>query len=115
MLEQASRKPVWQAEAANPETCETLRKALREVKDPELGLDIIQLGMIRDVEIRGNQVFIRMILTTPFCPYGPTMLDAAQTKAKQAVGLPVQMEMGEESWDKEMMEEGASLDWGLYP
>lgn len=115
MPETVRKKPVWQAEASNPETCEKLRQALREVKDPELGLDIIQLGMVRDVDIKGNQAIIKMILTTPFCPYGPTILDAAKSKAVQALGMSVQMELGYEPWDRGMMEDGASLDWGLYP
>lgn len=109
-----SNKPLWQAEATNPESCEILRKALREVRDPELGLDIIQLGMVRDVEMKGSQVFIKMILTTPFCPYAPAMLEAARTKAAQALKMPVQVELGDEPWDRAMMEEGTGLDWGIY-
>jgi len=109
-----SKKPHWQAEKANPDTCEKLRQALREIRDPELGLDIIQLGMVRDVEIKGNQVLIKMILTTPFCPYGSTMLDATQIKAAQALGMPVQIELGDEIWNPSMMEDGTGMDWGIY-
>jgi metal-sulfur cluster biosynthetic enzyme len=114
MSETEFKKPLWQAETSNPESCEILRKALREVRDPELGLDIIQLGMVRDVEMKGSQVFIKMILTTPFCPYAPTMLEAARAKATQALNLPVQVELGDEPWDRAMMEEGTGFDWGIY-
>lgn len=109
-----NKKPVWQAETANPETCQILRKALREVHDPELGLDIIQLGMVRDVELKGNQVYIKMIFTTPYCPLAPTMLEAARLKASQALNLPAQVELGDELWDRAMMEDDAGLDWGIY-
>lgn len=114
MADVENKKPIWQAEASNPETCEKIRQALRDVRDPELGLDIIQLGMVRDVAMNGTQVNIKMILTTPFCPYGPAMLDAAQTKVKQTLGMPVQVELGEEPWDRAMMEDGTVLDWGLF-
>lgn len=114
MPESESNKPLWQAEASNPESCDVLRNALREVRDPELGLDIIQLGMVRDVEMKGNQVLIKMILTTPFCPYAPVMLEAARAKASQVLNLPVQVELGDETWDRAMMEDGTGLDWGIY-
>ncbi len=114
MSEAELNKPGWQAEGSNPETCEILRKALREVRDPELGLDIIQLGMVRDVEMKGNQVLIKIILTTPFCPYAAAMLEAARSKASQALKIPVQVELGDEPWDRTMMEEGTGLDWGIY-
>jgi metal-sulfur cluster biosynthetic enzyme len=114
MSEPEIKKTIWQAEASNPESCEILRSALREVRDPELGLDIIQLGMVRDVEMKGSQVFIKMILTTPFCPYAPTMLEAARIKASQALNQPVQVELGDEPWDRAMMEDGAGFDWGIY-
>ena len=114
MENSVNKRPIWQAEAHNPETCEKLRQALRDIKDPELGLDIIQLGMVRDVEIKSDLVNIKMILTTPFCPFGPSMLDAAKKKAVESLGIPVQIEMTDEVWDMSMMEEGASPDWGLY-
>jgi metal-sulfur cluster biosynthetic enzyme len=115
MSDKMDKRPIWQAEAANPETCAKLRTALREVKDPELGLDIVQLGMIRDVQLQGNHALIKMILTTPFCPYGPAMMEAARAKAAQALGIAVNVELGDEAWENGMMEEGSSMDWGIYP
>ena len=44
------------------------RKALRKVKDPELNLDLVVLGLIYDVEVTGDHVNVRMSLTTPMCP-----------------------------------------------
>ena len=114
MPDSEPKKTHWQAETTNPESCEILRKALREVRDPELGLDIIQLGIVRDVEMKGNHVFIKMILTTPFCPYAPAILEAARTKASQVLNMPVQVELGDEPWDRNMIEDGAGLDWGIY-
>jgi metal-sulfur cluster biosynthetic enzyme len=106
-------KTPWQADRSHPQKAETLRQALGEVMDPELGLSIIQLGMIRDVEILDKSVSIRMILTTPFCPYGPALMENARQKAEKALELPVVMEMGDEAWEQSMMEEDTGADWGL--
>ena len=84
-----------------------------EVMDPELGLSIIQLGMVREVVIREKNASIRMILTTPFCPYAPALMENARQKAEKVLGFPVTMEMGDEAWDSSMMEEDAGADWGL--
>jgi len=55
-----------------------------------------------------------MILTTPFCPYAPAMLEITRQKAEAALQGPVQIEMGMEMWDFSMMEEGAGGDWRLF-
>jgi metal-sulfur cluster biosynthetic enzyme len=107
-------KVIWQAESTHPELMEPLREGLREVIDPEIGLNIIELGLVRDLEIEGDQAKMTMILTTPFCPYGPALLDMARKKAEEALNMPVTLEMGMEMWDFSMMEEGAGADWGLY-
>ncbi len=88
--------------------------ALRAVVDPELGLNIVELGLIRDVQIREESGHIVMILTTPFCPYAPMMLEEARETAERALGMPVTIEVGMEMWDPSMAEEGIGTDWGLY-
>ncbi|MBI5053860.1 MAG: DUF59 domain-containing protein, partial [Chloroflexi bacterium] len=61
----------WTAEQNNPDLAAQVKAALREVVDPELGMNIIELGLIRDVDLMSARAHIKMILTTPFCPYGP--------------------------------------------
>jgi metal-sulfur cluster biosynthetic enzyme len=107
-------KVIWQAESTHPEMMEPLREGLREVIDPEIGLNIVELGLVRDMEIENDQAKMTMILTTPFCPYGPALLEMARKKAEDALNIPVTLEMGLESWDFSMMEEGAGADWGLF-
>ncbi len=116
MGDQASASPpktLWQADRSHPEQADALRKKLGEVMDPELGLSIIQLGMVREVVIEEKGASIRMILTTPFCPYGPALMENARQKAEAVLGTPVTMEMGEEAWDQSMMEEDSGRDWGM--
>jgi metal-sulfur cluster biosynthetic enzyme len=108
-----SPKPVWQSETSHPEKTAELRAAWSEVMDPELALNILQLGLIREVEIRADGALVRMILTTPFCPYGPALLENARQKAERVLGVPVVMELGAEAWNPAMMDEESGADWGL--
>jgi metal-sulfur cluster biosynthetic enzyme len=89
-------------------------EALRGVNDPELGMNVVELGLIRGIEITDNSCRIEMILTTPFCPYGPELLREARQTAEIAANLPTKVEMGAEMWDPSMMEEDARNDWGLF-
>jgi metal-sulfur cluster biosynthetic enzyme len=109
-----SNRPVWTAEADQPELCEKLREGLAEVVDPEIGLNIIQLGLIRDVRIEPDNALIKMILTTPFCPYGPAMLEATRQKAEAVLVRSTNIDLGMDMWDFSMMEEGLGAEWGLY-
>lgn len=115
MTEENETKVIWEVESTHPEVVEPLREALREVMDPELGLNIIELGLVRNVRQEDNEQFLlTMILTTPFCPYGPAMLDMTRQKAEGFLKKPVKIEMGHEMWDFSMMEDGAGADWGMY-
>jgi metal-sulfur cluster biosynthetic enzyme len=114
MEQKSGQKVIWQLESTHPELVEPVKEALRQVVDPEIGLNIIELGLVRDLVVEDDQAKLSMILTTPFCPYGPALLETARLKAEQAVGRPTIIEMGMEMWDFSMMEEGAGADWGLY-
>ena len=58
-------------------TEEMVRTALKNVYDPEIGLDIVNLGLIYNVDIeeQGKRVSVDMTLTTPACPAGPQILE----------------------------------------
>ena len=87
---------------------------LRQVMDPELGLNVVELGLIRDVELDDKSAKITMILTTPFCPYAPAMINQVKMVAEESLNVSTIVEMGMEMWDPSMMEEGAGADWGLF-
>jgi metal-sulfur cluster biosynthetic enzyme len=106
-------KVAWVAESTHPELIEGFKETMREVVDPEIGLNIIELGLIRDLRISEDDAIITMILTTPFCPYGPAMLETTRQKAEKFLARPTRIEMGLEMWDFSMMEEGVG-DWGMY-
>lgn len=60
-------------------TEELVRLALRRVKDPELNLNVVDLGLVYGITITGTEVTVDMSLTTPACPSGPEIaLDATR-------------------------------------
>jgi len=106
--------PEWEIEKTHPEFVDPLEKNLGKVFDPELGLSIVQLGLVRNVEMKADHALVTMILTTPFCPYGPSIMESARRSAEIVLGLTTKIVYGRETWDPTMMEEGLSDDWGLY-
>ncbi len=104
----------WTIHDTNPELVEPLRAKLSEVVDPEIGMSIIQLGLVRDFSVEDGIGKMKMILTTPFCPYGPALIEMTRQKAVEALNKPVTIEMLPDMWDFGMMEDPSALDWGLY-
>jgi metal-sulfur cluster biosynthetic enzyme len=112
--EQAVNQIKWTIQDTNPELVEPLRAKLAEVVDPEIGMNIIQLGLVRDFSMEDGIGHLKMILTTPFCPYGPAMIEMTKQKAVEGLNKPVTIEMLPDMWDFSMMEDPSALDWGLY-
>lgn len=104
----------WTIHTTHPGLVPVVREKLGEVIDPEIGMSIIQLGLIRDVVIENDIARLKMILTTPFCPYGPAMIEMTKAKAVEGLNMPVTVEMGMDMWDFSMMEDPSALDWGMY-
>ena len=72
---------------ATPLTPDVVRQALRKVKDPELDLNIIDLGLVYDVIIDDGDVQVNMTLTSPGCPAGPMITsDVYRAVRELAVG-----------------------------
>jgi len=91
-------------------TEESVREALRAVMDPELHLDVIALGLVRTVNVDTTPVEVKMLLTTPFCPYGPWLVQQVKETAELATGgRDVKVEVLPLQWNPEMMEDPTLL------
>lgn len=66
---------------------ELVRQALRQVKDPELDLNIMDLGLVYDVEVQEGDVRIQMTLTSPGCPAGPMITNDAHKAVRALDGV----------------------------
>ena len=63
-------------------TTDMVKLALRRVKDPELNLNILDLGLIYDIRLEGNDITVDMSLTSPGCPSGPEIMSDAEAQLK---------------------------------
>ena len=115
MSDEAPVTPIhWDIHDTHPDLVPALRERLAEVVDPEIALNVIQLGLIRKVGIENDEAKLYVLLTTPFCPYGPAMLEMIKQKAQEGLNMPVSIELGMEPWDFSLMEDPSALDWGMY-
>jgi metal-sulfur cluster biosynthetic enzyme len=64
-----------------------VRRALRKVKDPELNLDLVVLGLVYDVEIQDTYVKATISLTSPFCPVAGQIIDEARAALEGIEGV----------------------------
>jgi metal-sulfur cluster biosynthetic enzyme len=73
----------------NDLTVDTVRESLRPIQDPEIFISIVDLGLIRAIEIspEGNKVKVIMTLTTPFCPEGPMIVEAVNETLRALPGV----------------------------
>jgi len=73
--------------------------ALRAVVDPEIGMNVVELALIRQVILAPGQTEIKMILTTPFCPYAGSMIQQVKEQAESVVDHEVKVTLLAERWD----------------
>lgn len=82
--------PEAPANAAADETAlsaDQVKLALRKVKDPELNLNILDLGLIYEIRVEGADVTVDMSLTSPGCPSGPEIMGDAEQQLKALPGV----------------------------
>ena len=75
--------------------------ALYDIHDPEIGMSIVDLDLIKAVEIGadGGPTEIKMVLTTPFCPWAGDLIQTVKTKTEEVVGPPVKVTLLAERWE----------------
>ena len=91
----------------------SIRDGLRDVIDFEIGLDVVALGMIREIDVTEENVQIKMILTSPMCPMASFMMNQVRERASELVDKPVEVVMGREMWRPDMMEQEARDALGI--
>jgi len=96
---------------------EDIREALKDVYDPELGVNIIDLGLVYGIDIAGDGVTVRMTLTSPACPLGPEIIETVKSVlgALPMVGrVDVQL-VWTPRWDPQTMaSDEAKMELGIY-
>ena len=80
-----------------------IRSALETVMDPELSLSVIDLGLIREIQVEPTKTWIRMLLTTPFCPYAPQMIADVKQAVQGVVDQECEVEILPDAWSPDMM------------
>lgn len=70
-----------------PPTVDQVKLALRRVKDPDLNLNIIDLGLVYDIAVDDRSVKVDMSLTSPACPSGPQLMGDAERAARAVPGV----------------------------
>ena len=93
----APTAPLFDAERRATELA--ILDALRAVVDPEIGMNVVELALIKQILLGQNETEIKMILTTPFCPYAGSMIAQVQEQAESVVEHPVKVTLLAERWD----------------
>src|ERR1044071_2027452 len=73
--------------------------ALRAVVDPEIGMNVVELALIKQIILGKDETEIKMILTTPFCPYAGSMIQQVKEQAESVVEHDVKITLLAERWD----------------
>ncbi len=73
--------------------------ALRAVVDPEIGMNVVELALIKQIILGNDETEVKMILTTPFCPYAGSMIQQVKEQAESVVEHPVKVTLLAERWD----------------
>ncbi len=93
----------------NMVTEQEIREELKQVSDPEIGMDIENLGLVYEVKIDGDRVYIKMTMTAPTCPVTPWILSEAQRVVENLEGVEAaDVELvWEPPWNPDMMTDEA--------
>ena len=91
-----------QAPAFDPQARATelaILDALRAVVDPEIGMNVVELALIKQIIQSPEQTEVKMILTTPFCPYAGAMIQQVKEQVETVVENDVKVTLLAERWD----------------
>src|SRR5438132_149405 len=100
----------------DPELLEPVLEALKTVQDPEIPVNLVELGLIYELVVKkGGIVYVEMTLTTPACPVAQSMPGEVETAVRGVAGVSdVRVKLvWTPPWDKDRMSEEAKLELGL--
>ncbi|MGH2691252.1 MAG: metal-sulfur cluster assembly factor [Actinomycetota bacterium] len=115
--EGSSKGPAPEPSGGAPDEVEAqVIEALRQVDDPELGINIVDLGLVYDVSIEGDAVHVTYTLTTMGCPIGPLIEQQIKQMIEPIEGIDrVEAEMVlSPPWTPEKMSEEAKAALGMF-
>ncbi|MCX7150669.1 MAG: metal-sulfur cluster assembly factor [Rhodocyclales bacterium] len=111
--------------AASPEapgqTClgeQQVRDILRQVVDPEVGMNIVALGLVYRIEVAPDRLLIEMTMTSPACPMGEMIVGDVRAALKQALPDAIEPDIRlvwEPPWNSSMMDEASKQHFGWAP
>ncbi|MBP5985684.1 MAG: metal-sulfur cluster assembly factor [Azonexus sp.] len=94
---------------------ELIRDALRKVVDPEVGANIVDLGLVYRIELNGRRLLVEMTMTSPACPMGDLIVDDAHAELDRVLPADVSVNIQvvwEPPWNPSMMSEQCRLRLG---
>jgi metal-sulfur cluster biosynthetic enzyme len=89
--------PLFDAERRATELA--ILDSLRAVVDPEIGMNVVELALIKQILLGKDETEIKMILTPPFCPYAGSMIAQVKEQVESVVDHPVKVTLLAERWD----------------
>jgi len=92
-------QPIAPFDAERRATELAILDALRSVVDPEIGMNVVELALIRQIILGPEQTEIKMVLTTPFCPYAGAMIAQIKEEVENVVGHEAKITLLAERWD----------------
>ena len=103
-----------QADPAAPSE-DAIRDALRFVVDPEVGLNVVDLGLVYSIEVSAKRIGVRMTMTTPACPVADTLVESARAAVRAAApgitNIDIEL-VWDPPWNPDMMSEIARAHFG---
>jgi metal-sulfur cluster biosynthetic enzyme len=92
-------EPIAPFDAERRATELAILDALRSVVDPEIGMNVVELALIKQIVLAPEQTEVKMVLTTPFCPYAGAMIAQIKEEVENVVGHEAKITLLAERWD----------------
>ena len=105
--------PAAAAQTAPSQQELAVRAALEAVMDPEIGLSVIDLGLIREIHFQPELTLVRMMLTTPFCPYAPQMMEEVKVATMGVIPKLCEVEIMPDAWSPDLMPDPGLLGFSF--